>query len=121
VQKTSGAPEAMVIGLKRPIAHFMVNEYNKRIRAGERFTAGERYDGFLEGFPVQFEIVESAHFDEYFGWNRWLYGDNGFDAFQIVYPTTEGIWPWASGASDWFRERQPILSKDFREGGLTRR
>ena len=47
VQRTSGAPEVMVIGLKRPIAHFVVNEYNRRVRAGERFAPGARYDGFL--------------------------------------------------------------------------
>jgi hypothetical protein len=47
VQKTSGAPEVIVIGLKQPIAHFVVNEYNTRVRAGERFAAGGRYEGFL--------------------------------------------------------------------------
>jgi hypothetical protein len=45
VQKSSGAPEAMVIGLKQPIAHFVVNEYNRRVRSGERFSPGARYDG----------------------------------------------------------------------------
>jgi hypothetical protein len=47
VGKTSGAPEVIVIGLKQPIAHFIVNEYNDRVRNGERFVAGQRYDGFL--------------------------------------------------------------------------
>jgi hypothetical protein len=26
VQKTSGAPEVLIVGLKEPIAHFIVNE-----------------------------------------------------------------------------------------------
>ncbi|HXU87235.1 MAG TPA: DUF4262 domain-containing protein [Methylomirabilota bacterium] len=119
VQKTSGAPEVMVIGLKQPIAHFVVNEYNTRVRAGERFLPGSRYDGFLEGFRVQFEVVAAEHFDEYLGWDKWLYGGKNFEALQIIYPTTDGIWPWESGASDWFRQRQPILSEKLRMRRLT--
>ncbi len=33
---------------------------------------------------------------------------------QIIYPTTDGVWPWEPTASDWFRQRQPILSEMFR-------
>jgi hypothetical protein len=117
VQKTSGAPEVIVIGLKQPIAHFVVNEYNARVRAGERFAPGRRYGGFLERFDVQFEVVASDRFDEYLGWNRWLYNGNTFEVLQIIYPTTEGIWPWEGRASDWFRRRQPILCQHPPAGG----
>jgi hypothetical protein len=119
VQKTSGAPEVMVIGLKQPIAHFIVNEYNSRVRAGEKFEPGCRYEGFLEGFKVQFEVVTSDHFDEYLGWNKWLYRGKSFEVLQIIYPTTDGVWPWEPAASQWFRERQPILCDHLRRGGLT--
>jgi hypothetical protein len=119
VQKTSGVPEVMVIGLKRPIAHFVVSEYNSRVRAGERFAAGSRYDDFLEGFKVQFEVVTSEHFDEYLGQNKWLYRGKNFDVFQIIYPTTDGVWPWEAAASEWFRQRQPVLCGHLRKGGLT--
>ena len=118
VQKSSGAPEVMVIGLKQPIAHFVVNEYNSRVRAGERFVAGRRYEGFLEGFKVQFEVVTSEHFDEYLGWNKWLYRGKNFEAVQIICPTTDGVWPWEPAASEWFRQRQPILCDHLRKAGL---
>lgn len=119
VQKTSGVPEVIVIGLKQTIAHFVVNEYNSRVRAGERFAPGTRHEGFLEGFRVQFEVVTPAHFDDYLGWDKWLYGGKNFEVLQIIYPTTDGIWPWEPRASEWFRERQPILSDHLRKGGLT--
>jgi hypothetical protein len=116
VQKTSGAPEAIVIGLKQPIAHFVINEYNDRVCAGERFATGTRHEGFLEGFSVQFETVSADHFDDYFGWDKWLYGGKDFKVVQIVYPSTDGIWPWEPGASEWFRKWQPILSSPLRNG-----
>jgi hypothetical protein len=116
IQKTSGVPEVLVIGLKQPIAQFIVNEYNTRVRAGERFEQGNRYDGFLEGFQVQFEMVPLDQFENYFGWNIWLYGGKNFEVLQIIYPNTSGTWPWEPDVSEWFRERQPILSEHFREG-----
>jgi hypothetical protein len=81
--------------------------------------AGGRYEGFLEGFKVQFEAVASERFDEYFGWNKWLYRGKNFEVLQIIYPTTDGVWPWEPAASEWFRQRQPILSDQLRKGGLT--
>jgi len=119
VQKTSGAAEVIVIGLKRPIAHFMVNEYNTRVRTGERFNPGERYDGFLDGFQVQFGSVAPEHSREFLGWNGWLYGGKNFEVLQIVYPTIEGLWPWDPIASEWFRQRQPVLSHYVSKGGPT--
>jgi len=68
---------------------------------------------------VQFEVVSPDHFDDYLGWDEWLYGGKDFNVLQIVYPTTDGIWPWEPGACEWFRARQPILSDDLRKGGLT--
>jgi len=116
IQQSCGAPEVMVIGLKQPIALFVVNEYNNRVRSGERFVPGSRDDGFLRGFAVQFEEVVPKHFDDYLGWAIWLYGGTNFKALQIIYPTTEGIWPWEPSASEWFRQRQPILSEKLGDG-----
>jgi hypothetical protein len=88
---------------------------------GERFSPGARYDGFLEGFQVQFKAVLPEHFDEYLGWDKWLYGGKNFEALQIIYPSTEGIWPWELAASDWFCHRQPILNDNLGKNGLTSR
>jgi hypothetical protein len=40
ITRTSTAPEVVVIGLKEPIAHFVVNEYNRRVRAGAVIQPG---------------------------------------------------------------------------------
>lgn len=109
IQQTSQAPEVIVVGLQRPVAHFVVNEYNSRVRAGESFRPGTPYAGFLEGFDVQFVPVERDHYRDYLGWARWLYRGDEFSALQLVHPTTSGVWPWDSEASDEFRTRQPLL------------
>ena len=109
IEKTSQAPELVVIGLKRPLAHFIINEYNRRVRGGDRFEAGQRVSGFLERFDCQLRSVDPSYYHEYFGWNLWFYKGTRFRVLQLVYPTVEGIWPWEAGANEWFRGRQPLL------------
>lgn len=110
ITKTSNAPELVVVGLKQEISHFIVNEYNRRVRSGESFAPGQRYRGFIEGFEVQAQKVEPSFYEEYFGYNLWLYDGPNFEVLQLVYPSTSGVWPWAEEADEWFKSRQPILS-----------
>jgi hypothetical protein len=109
IHKTSNEPEIIVVGLEEPIAHFIVNEYNGRVRAGERFKIGACYSGFIEGFECQVRAVDPSRFKEYMGWCLWFYKGPNFHAIQLVYPTTTGIWPWEPKASESFRAWQPLL------------
>jgi hypothetical protein len=111
VQLKTGAPEILVIGMKRPVAHFIVNEYNSRAASAKRFMHGERASGFLEGFDVEFRDVHPSHFGEHFGWALWLYRGDNFRVVQAVFPTTGGVWPWEEQASDSFRHIQPVLDE----------
>jgi Domain of unknown function (DUF4262) len=111
ITQQTGAPEVVVIGLKRNVAHSVVNEYNNRVREGERLTPGQLYSGFIEGFDVQAEEVPLTAYDEYFGQNLKLYGGPNFRVLQLVYPTTTGIWPWSEQAPESFLSRQPVLSR----------
>lgn len=110
IQQQSGAPEVVVIGLNRPMAHSVINEYNRRTREGERFKIGKYYDEFLGGFEVCIGAVSRSAYDEYFGQTTDFYDGRKFDVIQIVYPTTKGVWPWAPDASEWFIQCQPILT-----------
>lgn len=111
IQQATSAPEVVVIGLKQPMAHFVVNEYNNRVRNGERFVAGQKYAGFIGGFDVLVSSVDKAHYEEYFGVDLWLYEGANFDVVQLVYPSKTGFWPWQPEASDEFRVWQPLLSR----------
>ncbi|MBH9554051.1 DUF4262 domain-containing protein [Inhella gelatinilytica] len=109
IAQSSQAPELIVVGLKPEISHWLVNEYNRRVRAGERFSPGVLYADFLEGFEVQFGLVDRQHRAEYMRSASWLYGGPDFEALQMLWPSTSGVWPWDSEASEWFRANQPLL------------
>lgn len=119
VQQTSGAPEMVVIGLKPELAHAIVNQYNTRVRAGETFTPGQRYAGYLGGFDVAFVPVDKGHYEEYFGVALWLYQGPNFEVLQLVYPSTQGVWPWDAQASEGFRHWQPLLDSAPESEGNT--
>jgi hypothetical protein len=89
----------------------VVNEYHRRVREGEIFKPGSLYQGFIGGFDVMIEEVEETFFEEYFGYNLWYYDGPRFRVLQVVYPNTEGVWPWQPEASEWFRSWQPVLSR----------
>lgn len=110
IAKMSSSPEVVVVGLKQPIAHFVVNEYNRRVRSGEVFRPGGQYSGFLGGFDVVFEKVDLEFYREYFGYDIAFHKGTNFDVLQVVYPDTSGRWPWQPDASEGFRRWQPILT-----------
>jgi hypothetical protein len=62
VEKTSGQPEIIVTGLKQELAHWIINEYNNRIKNDEVFMPGKFYGGFLEGLEVTFKEVQKNHY-----------------------------------------------------------
>ncbi len=109
IEKSTGHPEVIVTGLPQELAHWMVNEYNSRVKAGESFKVGEYYPGFLEGFDVTFKEVEKKHYREYFGWGHWLYKSDSFKVLQLIYPNTSGVWPWDKEASKDFTWYIPRL------------
>lgn len=110
IEHTSGAPELIVVGLKQPLAQSVLNQYNRRVRAGERFCDGQQSSGFLEGFDCLFRTVDRAHYPEYLGYASWLYGGEDFNTLQLIYPNTSGIWPWQPEADPWFKAWQPCLA-----------
>lgn len=121
ITRSSGAPELIVIGLKRKMAHFVVNEYNTRVRAGERFEPGQRASGFIGGFDVEFRKVDRSHYREHLGWALWLNNGSDFETLQLVYPSTSGVWPWDPDANEGFRAYQPLLDTpaDLDQGSAT--
>lgn len=109
IQKCAGKPEIIITGLDRDMAHFMINEYNSRIKDGETFEEDGFYEDFLEGFKVTFKAVDKKYYAEYFGWAHWLYEGDDFKVLHLIWPDTNGAWPWEKKASKDYRWHMPPL------------
>ena len=109
IERKTGKPDLIITGLKRELAHWMINEYSNRIKEGEEFLPGQFYADFLDGFDVTFMDVAKEHYKEYLGWGLWYNSGDNFKMLQLVYPSTSGVWPWSEGVSDDFLWFQPLL------------
>ena len=112
IEKTFNKPEIVIVGLKRELAHSIINDYCSRIKKGEEFVAGKYYKDFLGGFEVCLIEVAKKHYKENFGWAKWLYQNNDYKVLQLIYPTTEGIWPWNTNANESYLWWQRILNEE---------
>jgi hypothetical protein len=104
-----GVPEVIILGLRAKLAHWILNELAARVRSGYRYEAGDRVAGLIEGFEMEFRPVAEAQVEPHFGWALWFYDFQPFPTLQLVFPSTEGIWPWEPRASASLRKNEPLL------------
>lgn len=111
IEKQQGKPDLAIVGLKNKLAHSIINNYKNRLLAGESFEPGKYYSDFLGNFDVCFIEVDKKHYDDYFGWGLWLNKGENFKMLQLIWPTTDGFWPWDVDKSEFYIWAQPILNK----------
>jgi hypothetical protein len=112
IGQSLGLPELIVIGLRHEVAQAAINACYAIMKSGRPVTPGARVEGLLGGgFACEIRAVSPAHFREYMGWAWWLYGGPDFQACQIVFPNTAGVFPWEPAADAWFRNWQPLLDE----------
>ena len=111
VEQSLGMPELILIGLQSNVACSAINECYRQMKEGGAIAPGVRVADLLGG---GFECVIGEASPEqaagYMHWARWLYKDKPFRAWQIIWPSTTGVFPWEAGASDWLVARQPLLA-----------
>ena len=110
IGKQQSKPDLIIVGLKRKLAHSIINNYKERLLAGESFETGKYYSDFLGDFDVCFVAVDKSHYKEYLGWGLWLNEGDDFEMLQLVWPTTDGVWPWDTNKSEFYEWAQPILN-----------
>lgn len=112
VNKKQNKPDVVILGLKAELAHSMANRYRDRALNGETFESGTYYSDFLDDFDIIFINISKKHFKKYFGWGIWLHDGDDFEMLQMIWPTTDGVWPWDENGSDFYKWAQPILNDD---------
>lgn len=107
--RTFGHAEVIMLGLGLDMMHQVLNDLADSLRKGRRYAPGDVSDEFLEGYPVTFRTVPEWHYDPYLGWANWFNEGHDYPAIQMIYPDRERRWPWDKGASEGFRQNQPVL------------
>jgi hypothetical protein len=111
IEQSLGMPELIVIGLKSSVACSAVNECYRQMKERGAIAPGARIAGLLGGdFECVIGEASSEQVADYMLWASWLYKGRPFRAYQIIWPSTTGVFPWEPGASDWLIARQPLLA-----------
>lgn len=111
IEKSLGLPELIVVGLGADVAQPVINECYRQMKQGAAIAPGARVADLLGGdFECMIGEVDPRHYEEYMGWALWLHKGPHFRAWQIIFPSTAGVFPWEPQASDGFRSWQPLLN-----------
>lgn len=111
IQRSLGKPELIVVGLRTEVSHSIINQYCRRIKEGESFMPEGYYQDFIQGFDVMLQKVDKSNYDDYLGFAQWFYHGDDFSTLQLVYPDTNGLWPWDPGASMALQYLEPNLAE----------
>jgi hypothetical protein len=105
-------PEIVVFGLDLEVMHRLINNAGARIREGEKFEEGKKYDDLLQGYPCAFLRVNPSRYDGLLNYTVWYYEGANFPAVQMIWPDKAGLFPSEAGFDERFRNEQPMLDRD---------
>jgi hypothetical protein len=110
---TLGQPELIVFGLKSEIAHAVLWDVFRNFKAGQQLATRSRTDAVFANLPACLYTVDKKFYPEFLGWSRWFYAGDDFPCLQLVWPDSEGIFPWEPN----FDPSMAGLQLDVSEGG----
>ena len=74
INKKQNKPDLIIVGLKRELAHPIINDYKNRLLQGESFEPNKFYKDFLEDFDVCFIKVDKS---EFYVWAQPILNETG--------------------------------------------
>lgn len=112
--KTQSHPEFLVLGLHRDMAAQVGKRACDRVVSGHRYNHGDIDNSLSNGFACQILEIPKVLTSRWMLSDNWLYGEQNYPAFQIVFQDEEKNWPWDDEASIQFLRNQPMLARRFR-------
>jgi len=107
--ETWGFPELIIIGRSRATAHHVLETIALRLDADDRPDLNITTDTLIRGAVCHFIEVADCYYPDYVGFARWFYRRRHFPLYQIVWPNTDGHYPWSVDAPNTFKNWQPVL------------
>lgn len=111
-------PELTIIGPEARTGAGVLQHLFERVRDGERFEADESVDHDVMGIPVRFLDVPDEHYTvphcllagipSYLAHTTGILPDRV--VLQVVWPDSDGRWPWDPDVDPTVRRDQPVLA-----------
>jgi hypothetical protein len=108
--ETWGFPELIILGRSRATAHHILETIALRLEADDRPDLKATTGTLISGAQCHFLEVAERYYQDHVGFARWFYRKRHFPLYQVVWPNTDGFYPWDAGAPTSFKEWQPVLA-----------
>jgi len=109
--ETWNHPELVIIGRSRATSQHILNTVASGLEENRRLDLATTTRDLLQGTHCCFVEVAERYYPGYVGFARWFYRGKPFPLYQIVWPNTDGHYPWHPHAPDSFKEWQPVLGE----------
>jgi hypothetical protein len=105
-------PEIICFGLPTNLMSSIISHAGRLIKSGEKFNPNQPYQGFLEGYSIQFLTVAQEHYPDYLGYAHWFYEGCHFPVVQLLWPDKQHLYPWEEGFNPHWKFKQPLLDRN---------
>lgn len=107
-------PEVIMFGLPDEVYGPAINELLAMAAAGQSLNDGTRIDKFFGSYDAVFRTVHPSQItEEYFTSALWYHrtqmGRQLDNVAMIVWPDSNGTFPWESECEEWVKNDQPAL------------
>jgi Domain of unknown function (DUF4262) len=109
LHQTFQHPEFLLFGLKLEVMHSILNRLGDKVREGTVFSAHDQIDGIVQRYSVTLLPVEKHSYPTYLGTALRHYGNDGFGAFQCLWPDKLGRFPMDPKCQSVVQALQPLL------------
>lgn len=96
--RTHALPEIVVMGLAPQIAHTILNDVARQMKAGGLTPlGGVDFDEVFAGAPARFRLLGAREVDEHLAIAAAVNGRDDFPAWQLIWPDPQGRFPGDPG------------------------
>lgn len=102
-------PELTMFGLEPYDMQSCLNDLAERAADGQRLRPHQRWPDAVGHRPVVLEPVDPGWHRAFFSMAVGFYRRPGLPLLQVLWPDSEGLYPWQPGSDPRFRDAQPWL------------
>jgi len=110
--ETYSHPEIICFDLPNDLGHEIINDVAEIIKGGEKIEIGKSYFQIFKDSKASFLIVDQRNLGDYFGAALNYYGDNYFEALELIWTDRNNRFPWEENFEEEFLFRQPLLDRN---------
>jgi hypothetical protein len=110
--KSFSHPEIICFGLSNNLAHEIINDVAEIVKKGEIIESGKIYSEIFKDSRATFLEVDKKNIPDYFGAGLNYYGNEKFNAFQLIWTDRNDKFPWEEYFEEEFLYKQPLLDRN---------